>query len=225
MSTLHRALLIGAGGLGCPVLLGMADQVCLTIVDPDVVDVSNLQRQILYRSDDVGRPKVECVLRAIRQRYPNVRADGAAIRLDRSNGAALIAGHDVVIDGSDSFDTKFLVNDLCLRLGVPLVHGAVTGLTGQLMTVMGDHSCYRCIFEGPPDDAFATTCTEAGVLGPLCGVIGGRMAREAIAVLAGLPTLAGTMRIYDARTAAWRDMKPRRRETCPAHYPAEVATW
>ena len=225
MSTLRRVLVVGAGGLGCPVLLGLGPDVRLTIVDHDRVEVSNLQRQILHRTTDVGRFKAESAAEALGRRWPGSAVEPRVTRLDPTNAHDLVSTHDVIIDGTDSFDAKFLLNDVCCELSVPLVHGAVLGLTGQLMTVMPGTACYRCIFEAPPLPGAAASCQEAGVLGAVCGVIGGRMAREAKAVLVGAPTLAGTLLVFDGLRNRWRSMTPRPRAACPAHRAPEVATW
>lgn len=222
---MHSALLVGVGGLGCPVLLALAHHVRLTIADSDQVALSNLQRQILYRTSDVGRLKVECATEHLRTRFPDAQIRPLAVDVTASNARDLIDGHNLVIDGTDSFSTKFLLNDHCLDLGVPLIHGAVAGWTGQLMTIARGHACYRCIFEEPPIDPVAATCQGTGVLGAVCGVTGGWMALEALAVLAGRPTLTGTLRVFDARRDTVRDIKPRRRSSCTVHSASEVATW
>jgi adenylyltransferase/sulfurtransferase len=203
----------------------LAGRVQLTVIDSDRVAVSNLQRQILYRSSDLGRPKVECAAEHVRTRHPKAEIEPIVCDLDVANARGLIAQHRVVVDGTDSFASKFLLNDLCLELGVPLVHGAVAGWTGQLMTIGGAGACYRCIFEAAPAAPNGATCQEAGVLGALCGVIGGWMAQEVMAVLAQKPHLAGTLRVFDGRTERTRDVTPRRRASCPAHPASEVATW
>jgi adenylyltransferase/sulfurtransferase len=222
---LRSALVVGAGGLGCPVLMALAPTVRLTVVDPDRVDESNLHRQILYRSEDAGRFKVECAAERLGRRFPAAPPATVVGRLDAANAVGLITGHDVVIDGTDSFATKFLLNDTCLHLGVPLVHGAAVGWTGQLMTVIEGGACYRCIFEGPPDEQALATCRDAGIMGALCGVIGGWMAQEAMAVIQGQPRLAGKLRVFDAISGRTRDLSPKRRSSCPAHPDTEVATW
>jgi molybdopterin-synthase adenylyltransferase len=216
---------IGAGGLGCPALLTLGAEVPLTLVDPDRVDMSNLQRQILHRTEDVGRLKVDSAEDALRRRWPGVDIHKVPGRIGEGNARQLIAGHDVVLDGTDSFPTKFLLNDVCLELGVPLVHGGVVGWTGQLMTVLRGHACFRCIFEAAPTPGSESSCQTAGVLGAVCGVIGGLMAEEALAILDGRPALAGTLMVFEARTDTWRRISPRPRASCPAHPASEVATW
>ena len=222
---MRSALVVGAGGLGCPVLMALAPLVRLTVVDPDRVDESNLHRQIVYRSEDEGRYKVECAAERLGRRFAAARLAAIIGRLDAANAVDLITGHDVVIDGTDSFATKFLLNDICLQLNVPLVHGAAVGWTGQLMTVIEGGACYRCIFEAPPDEQSMGTCQDAGIVGALCGVIGGWMAQEAMAVIQGQPRLAGKLRVFDAKSGRTRDLSPNRRSSCPAHPDTEVATW
>jgi molybdopterin/thiamine biosynthesis adenylyltransferase len=223
MSTLPKVLLIGAGGLGSPVLFALGGRVEITVVDDDEVGLSNLQRQIIYRQADVGRLKVEVVQDAFAHRGWPVTPVRA--RLDGRNAAGLVADHDVVVDGSDSFATKFMLNDVCLELGVPLVHGAVMGWNGQLMPVVPGHSCYRCVFENPPEQSVVASCRQTGVVGAVCGVIGGLMAREALAILEGQPTLLGAMLIFDGLRDSWRKITPRPRAGCPAHSVAKVASW
>jgi adenylyltransferase/sulfurtransferase len=218
-------LVIGAGGLGCPALWALAPRVALTVVDHDRVDPSNLHRQILHRTEDVGRLKAESAVDGLRRRWPQADVEPLPLEIDRDNARTLIARHDVVIDGTDSFSTKFLLNDVCLDLDVPLVHGGVVGWSGQLMTVRRGHACFRCIFEDPPDPQSAPSCQTAGVLGPVCGVIGAMMAEEAWSILEGQAALAGTLLMFDARRDTWRRITPRRRPACPAHPASEVATW
>jgi adenylyltransferase/sulfurtransferase len=222
---LRRVLVIGAGGLGCPVAFALAPHVRLTIVDDDRVDVSNLQRQILHRTADVTKPKVSSIGEALRRRWPGATMDQIETRFDRSNAAALIHGHDLVLDCTDSFEAKFLLNDECLAQGVPLVHGGVVGWSGQVMSIARGHACFRCIFEAPPPPGATPSCQEAGVLGAMCGVIAGRMSREALAVLEGRPSLLGALAIYNGLSDGWRRIAPRLRPGCTAHSAAEVATW
>jgi molybdopterin-synthase adenylyltransferase len=225
---LPDVLVIGLGGLGCPALLALGAwaeerQVRLTLVDPDRVDLSNLQRQILYRTNDVGRLKVEVAEQVLQRRWPKLQVEALPVRLEAQNARTLLGEKDVVLDGTDDFDSKFLLNDMALSLGVPLVHGGVVGWTGQLMTVVPDRACYRCIFEAPPERAAALSCQEAGILGAVAGVIGGRMAEEARAVLLGEPTLAGTLLVFDALSENWRKLSPKLRRFCPAHRTPERA--
>jgi adenylyltransferase/sulfurtransferase len=221
---------IGAGGLGCPALLALGPQlahrgVAVTIIDDDRVDETNLHRQILHRTCDVGRPKAESAAAALKRRWPMLEVRPLVTRVESANADALLRGYDLVIDGTDSFAAKFLLTDVCIALGVPLVHGGVVGFTGQLMTIMPGHACFRCIFEAPPAPGDAPSCQQAGVLGPVCGVIGGAMAREALAILDGRATLRGTLLVFDAMAERWRRLTPRPRTGCSAHSSPEVATW
>ncbi len=217
-----RVLVVGAGGLGCPALWALAPEISarggsITIADDDVVDISNLQRQILHRTADVGRPKAESAKDALARRWPELKVEALQLRVDENSAPDLIARHDLVLDGTDNFAAKFLLNDACVAAGVPLVHGAVVRLGGQLMSVAPGHACYRCLFEAPPPDGAAPSCQEAGVLGAVCGVIGALMAAEALALLDGRPQLAGALLVYDARARERRTIRVRPRPDCPAH--------
>lgn len=215
---MSRVLVIGAGGLGCPALFALGAQVDVVgIVDDDVVEPSNLNRQILYRSADVGRAKVEAARDALARRFPSLGIEVERARVDAGNVARIVHGWDLVIDGTDSFDAKFLINDACVRAGVPLVHGAVVRFTGQLMAVVPGAACYRCLFEAPPPPGVTLSCQEAGIVGAFAGVIGALMADEALAILAGKPTLAGAMLVVDGRSDGKRRVAIRPRPGCPAH--------
>jgi adenylyltransferase/sulfurtransferase len=224
---LRSLLVVGAGGLGCPALWALAPELAararsVTIVDDDVVDASNLQRQILHRTIDVGRPKVESARDALAHRWPALAVETMRARVDATNVDALVTGRAVVLDGTDNFASKFLLNDACVRARVPLVHGAVVRFQGQLMTVTSETACYRCLFEGEPEPGAAPSCQEAGVLGAVCGVVGALMAREALAVLDGRPQLAGAILVYDALASgerARRRVQVRRRASCEACRP------
>jgi molybdopterin-synthase adenylyltransferase len=211
------AVLLGAGGLGCPAALALAGEkldLRLLIVDPDRIERSNLSRQILYGEADVGQFKAEVAAR---------RAGGEArvARFDASTAGDLLRGADVLIDGTDDFETRFFANDEALRRGVPLVHGAALGWTGQLATILpGRTGCLRCLFEGPPQGA--PTCAEAGVLAPLCGLVGAAMARAALSVLQGSPE-AGVFHRWDARRGTRRSLPLRRDPACAAC--AEAASY
>jgi len=224
-------LIVGVGGLGCPFLFSAAHAlsargVRVHLVDDDLVDLSNLHRQVLYRAADVGRPKVEAAREAIGRRWPALAVTTDRRRLDANNAASLVAGHTVIIDGSDNLVTKFLVNDTAVAAQIPLVHGAVSGWGGQLMTVVPSSACYRCLFEAPPAGEVAT-CAADGVLGPVCGVIAARMADEAILLLDGArPQLAGSLEVWELRQRSdeKRRVSIRRRADCPAHPPGHLVT-
>lgn len=217
---MSRVLVIGAGGLGCPALLALAPRVrTLGIVDDDVVELSNLNRQILHRTEDVGRPKVTSARDALKRRFAALDVETLRARVEPDNVDAVVRGWDVVVDGTDSFDAKFLINDACVRAGVPLVHGACVRTTGQLMSVVRDSACYRCLFEAPPPEGVAPSCQEAGIVGAFAGVIGALMADEVLAILDGRPRLAGTLLVVDGLSDRRRRIEIRPRPGCEAHLP------
>jgi molybdopterin/thiamine biosynthesis adenylyltransferase len=204
-------LIIGAGGLGCPAGLGLAAAgvTRLGVVDDDRVEVSNLHRQPLYGDADVGELKVVAFARALGRQFPDLRVDAHALRFDAGNAIALASGYDVIIDGSDNFATKFLANDAAVLAGKPLVHGAAVALGGQLMTVpVGGRPCYRCLFEALPPPGVGPSCAEAGVLGPVPGVIGALQGVEAARLLAGeTPAFAGRLLQYDSGSMLFRSVR------------------
>jgi molybdopterin-synthase adenylyltransferase len=215
------AVILGVGGLGCPAALALAEEapdVRLILVDPDNVERSNLSRQILFTERDVGEPKAIVAARRLAELVPGVHAEPRVVAFRRENAAGLFAGCDIVLDGTDDFDTRFLANDAACAGGIPLVHGAVLGWRGQILTVRpGRGSCLRCLFEGPPPTGAVPTCAEAGVLSPLCGVVGAAMASEAARVLRGEPTRwAGRLHQWDALHAVERDVRVPARSDCPA---------
>jgi molybdopterin/thiamine biosynthesis adenylyltransferase len=203
-------VILGVGGLGCPAALALREAdvpLRLVLVDPDRVERSNLARQILFSEGDVGEPKAEVAARKL-------GAEPRVLRFDPSTAANLLQGCDVLLDGTDDFATRFLANDEAVRRRIPLVHGAALGWTGQLLTVLpGRSACLRCFFEGPPAPGAMPTCAEAGVLAPLCGVVGAAMAEAALAVLSG-KAKAGVLRRWDARRGAERPLALRRDPLC-----------
>jgi molybdopterin-synthase adenylyltransferase len=215
---MSRVLVIGAGGLGCPALLALAPRVgTVGIVDDDIVELSNLNRQILHRTEDVGRPKVTSARDALARRFPRLAVETLRARVEPDNVDAVVRGWDVVVDGTDSFDTKFLINDACVRAGIPLVHGGVVRFVGQLMSVVPGSACYRCLFEAPPPAGIAPSCQEAGIVGAFAGVIGALMADEALAILDGKPRLGGTLLVVDGLEDRRRRITIRPRAGCEAH--------
>ena len=163
----ERILIVGLGGLGVPALWALARAGAaakrLTIVDPDPVELSNLARQVIYRSRDTGAPKVEAAARWLVERFPDVKVEPHPIALDASNAARLVAAHDFVIDATDSPAAKFLINDTCIAAKTPFVYGGVIGMTGQAMTVIpGQTACIRCVFETPPDDNESRSLSRGG---------------------------------------------------------------
>ncbi|MDZ4372908.1 MAG: HesA/MoeB/ThiF family protein [Phenylobacterium sp.] len=202
-----HVLVVGAGGLGAPVSLYLAAAGVgrITLVDPDVVDRSNLQRQVIYTEADLGHPKAVASAERLTAMNPNVRAEGRVVALDDANAEGLIAETDLVLDGTDNFAVRFAVNAACVRLGKPLVSGAIGRWTGQV-GVFGRQPCYRCLVpEIPPD---AETCSAVGVVGALAGVVGSMLALEAIKVLTGAgEPLAGRLLIYDALAGETRTVR------------------
>jgi molybdopterin-synthase adenylyltransferase len=190
---LSRFVLVGLGGLGSPLALALAAAGAghLVLVDDDQVDLSNLARQILYRTQDVGRPKAQAAADALRRRG-FTRVEPVAARFDAGSARALLHDADVICDGSDNLATKFLVNDACLAAGRRFVIGGVLGHAGQVFPVRpGVDACYRCLYEAPPE-VDVESCADAGVLGPTCGLVAGWQARAALA-LAGGPDPHGVL--------------------------------
>lgn len=220
MSARGRVLVVGAGGLGSPAALALAaapDRVShLSIVDPDQVELSNLHRQILHGPADLGIPKVASALMALGRRAPLLEVLPIAARLEAHNAARMLVGHDVIIEGSDSIETKFLVSDTAVRLGIPVVIGGVVRWAGQVLTVLpGQTACYRCLFEDLPDGALPS-CQDAGVMGPSCGVVGALQAGEALHLLCGrAPAYAGAVLVCDLLAGSYRRVPLSRRPDCP----------
>ena len=220
---LERAhfVVVGAGGLGCPALLGLsaAGARRITIVDPDRVETSNLQRQILYSVADVGRPKADAAVWVLRQRMPALRADAQVRALASEDAEAFVADlplEAIVLECTDAPALKFALNDAGLRCGTPVVIGAALGLRGQCIVVSAGRACYRCIYEAPPEDL--PTCESAGVLGATVGVAGFLMASAAVslcnAAVAGETT--GALLAFDVRGTAVQTLRPSPRPGCPA---------
>jgi molybdopterin/thiamine biosynthesis adenylyltransferase len=213
-------LLIGAGGLGSPAALYLAAAGVGTIgvVDYDVVDRTNLQRQVLHNLDRVGMPKTESAREAITALNPDVKVVTHNTRLDADNALDIMNGYDVVLDGGDNFPTRYLVNDASLHLRVPVVHGSIFRFEGQV-SVFDPYAgpCYRCLFPEPPPPELAPSCAEAGVLGVLPGIIGSIEAMEAIKLLLELgEPLTGRLLIYDALEEDFSSVSIDRDPTCPA---------
>jgi molybdopterin/thiamine biosynthesis adenylyltransferase/rhodanese-related sulfurtransferase len=213
-------LVIGAGGLGSPaaLYLAAAGVGTLGIVDDDVVDVTNLQRQVLHDTARVGRPKVESASRTIGGLNPDVRVRPHTERLEAANVLDVMEDYDVVIDGTDNFPTRYLVNDASMHLRVPVVHGSVFRFEGQAAVFSPyDGPCYRCIFPAPPPPEFAPNCAVAGVLGALPGIIGTIQATEALKLVLGIgEPLIGRLLTYDALAQRFDTMQVGRDPSCPA---------
>jgi sulfur-carrier protein adenylyltransferase/sulfurtransferase len=215
-----RVLLIGAGGLGSPVslYLAAAGVGTLGLVDFDVVDLSNLQRQILHGSSGIGSPKIDSARDRLRDINPNVHVEAYETRFTASNALDIARDYDLIIDGTDNFATRYLVNDTSVLLGIPNVYGSVYRFEGQA-SVFGapDGPCYRCLFREPPPPDLIPSCAEAGVLGVVPGLVGTIQATEAIKMLLGLgETLVGRLLLIDAMTMAFRTLEIRRDPECPA---------
>jgi molybdopterin/thiamine biosynthesis adenylyltransferase/rhodanese-related sulfurtransferase len=215
-----KALLVGAGGLGSPaaLYLAAAGVGTLGIVDFDVVDATNLQRQIIHSMDRIGQPKVESARETITALNPDVKVEPYRERLSADNVLDIMAGYEVIIDGGDNFPTRYLVNDASLHLKVPVVHGSIFRFEGQVSVFKPyEGPCYRCLFPQPPPPELAPSCAEAGVLGVLPGVIGSLQAMEAIKLLLGIgDPLIGKLLTYDALTQEFLTFKLRRSPSCPA---------
>lgn len=211
-----KVLVVGAGGLGAPASLYLAAAGVGTIglVDPDAVSLSNLQRQVLYATTDVGRPKVEAAVQHLGALNPHVAVQTHPVWLDAANASEIVAGYDLVLDGTDDFATRFAVSDVCLAQGKPLVSGALGRWTGQVGVFHGK-PCYRCLVpETPPD---AETCALAGVVGALAGVIGSMMALEVVKLIVGAgQPLSGKLLIYDALAAETRTVRIGADPHCPS---------
>ena len=214
-----RVLLIGAGGLGAPaaLYLAAAGVGAIGLIDDDDVDVSNLQRQVIHTSAAVGRPKVDSAAAAIRALNPDVEVIPHRTRLTAENALGLLDGWDVVIDGTDNFPTRYLVNDASVMLGLPLVHGAVLGFNGQVGVFDARRGpCYRCLHPTPPPAGSVPSCAEAGVLGVLPGIIGTMQAAEALKlVIGGGQPLLGRLAMLDAWGAHLREIPVAKNPACP----------
>jgi molybdopterin/thiamine biosynthesis adenylyltransferase/rhodanese-related sulfurtransferase len=215
-----KVLLLGAGGLGSPAALYLAAAGVGTvgIVDMDVVDESNLQRQILHNLDRLGERKVDSAKKTLTALNPDVNVVTHDVRLGADNVMDILGGYDVVVDGTDNFPVRYLVNDASLKLGIPVVHGSIFRFEGQA-TVFKPHDgpCYRCLLPEPPPAELAPSCAEAGVLGVLPGIIGSLQAIEAIKLILGVgDDLSGRLLAYDSMDQTFRTFKVRRDPECPA---------
>ncbi len=215
-----RVLLIGAGGLGSPagLYLAAAGVGTIGIVDNDVVDATNLQRQVLHNFDRIGMPKTDSARVTLTALNPDVKVVTYPERLSAENALEIMSGYDLVVDGGDNFPTRYLVNDASLHLRVPVVHGAIFRFEGQASVFHPyEGPCYRCLFPEPPPPELALSCAEAGVLGVLPGIIGSIEAAEAIKMLLGLgETLVGRLLLYDALEQELNTVRIERNEACPA---------
>ncbi|HWP10049.1 MAG TPA: molybdopterin-synthase adenylyltransferase MoeB [Polyangiaceae bacterium] len=216
-----RVLLLGAGGLGAPasMYLAAAGVGTLGLVDADTVDASNLQRQIVHATSRVGMPKVDSAEKALTDLNPDVKVIKFQERFLSSNVDRILSqGWDVIVDGCDNFPTRYLVNDASLFHKIPVAHGSIFRFDGQVTTFMPwEGPCYRCLYPEPPPPELAPSCSEAGVLGILCGIVGTLQATEAIKLILGKgDTLNGRLVTYDSMRMTFRTLKLRRDENCPA---------
>ena len=214
-----KVLLVGAGGLGSPagLYLAAAGVGTIGIIDGDVVDDSNLQRQVLHTTDRVGMPKVESARIAIQSLNPDVTVIGHETRIDKDNVLEIFAQYDIIVDGTDNFATRYLINDACVLLGKPNIHGSIFRFEGQATTfIAGEGPCYRCLFPSPPPPELAPSCAEAGVLGLLPGTIGIIQATEAAKLILGIGVpLVGRLLTYDALEMEFRELRLSRDPACP----------
>lgn len=213
-------VVVGAGGLGSASswYLALAGIGRLGLVDGDAVEVSNLQRQVIHSTPDLGRPKVESAAEKLRGLRPDLIIDVHPVRLTRDNALSLLAPYDVVVDACDNFATRYLLNDACYLLGKPLSYGAVFRFEGQASLFFpGEGPCLRCLFPEPPPPGSLPTCREAGVLGPVPGLIGCLQAMDVVRHLTGCgETYRGRLLLYDARLMTWDEVVLHRDPHCPA---------
>jgi molybdopterin/thiamine biosynthesis adenylyltransferase/rhodanese-related sulfurtransferase len=214
-----RVLLVGAGGLGSPLglYLAAAGVGTIGIVDFDVVDESNLQRQVLHGTRDVGRPKLASALDRLADVNPHIELVPYETRLSSENALEILSGYDIVIDGTDNFPTRYLVNDAAVLTGIPNVYGSIFRFEGQVSVFAAPGGpCYRCLFREPPPPGLVPSCAEGGVLGVLPGIIGTAQAVEALKLLLGIgDSLVGRLQLFDALRFQWREMRVRRNPDCP----------
>ena len=212
-----RVLVVGAGGLGAPVSLYLAAAGIGTIgiVDADVVDLSNLQRQVIHFTKDVGVPKVKSAEEKIKAINPDVKVDTYYEFLDSSNALDIIKEYDFIVDGTDNFPVKFLINDACVMAGKPFSHGGILRFNGQTFTHLPGTACYRCMFKEPPPVGAVPTCSQAGVLGAIAGMLGTIQAAETLKYFTGIgELLTNRLLTFDAKTMQFRTVPVRHRDSC-----------
>jgi molybdopterin/thiamine biosynthesis adenylyltransferase len=222
-----RVLIVGAGGLGSPAAyyLAAAGVGTLGLIDPDQVELSNLQRQILHGTADIGRKKVESAQTRLAALNPGVTINLYPVRLEPENAADILKDYDFILDGSDNFDTKFLVNDTAVKLDIAFSHAGIVRLQGQTMTVIPHRTaCYRCVFSQPPPLEELLSCQQSGVLGAVAGTIGSIQATEAIKYLAGFEEglLTDRLLTYDAKGMKFRAVEINKDSQCAACGPANT---
>lgn len=212
-----KVLVVGAGGLGSPLILYLAAAGVGTIgvVDDDLVDLTNLQRQVLHSTERIGLAKVDSARAAVASINPDTRVIAHRLRLDATNAGDLIGGYDIVADGSDNFPTRFLVNDACRLAGKTLVSAAVLRFDGQLATFKAPGPCYRCLYSAPPSEDDVPSCAQAGVLGAMAGVMGSLQATEVLKEILGIgDSLSGGLLIVDALSTTFRKVRLKPDPSC-----------
>jgi molybdopterin/thiamine biosynthesis adenylyltransferase/rhodanese-related sulfurtransferase/molybdopterin converting factor small subunit len=223
-----RVAVVGAGGLGSPVGLYLAAAGIGTIglIDDDAVDASNLQRQVLYGTADLGRAKTEAAAARLRDVNPHIELVEHPVRLTSANAMDVLAGYDVIVDGTDNFPTRYLVNDACVLLGRPYVYGSIFRFDGQVSVFDAARGpCYRCLFREPPPPGLVPSCAEGGVLGVLPGIIGSVQALETIKLVLGIgEPLVGRLLVFDALGFRWRELRLQRSRDCPICGPEPTLT-
>lgn len=214
-----RITMIGAGGLGSPALLYLAAAGIghIRIIDSDAVDITNLQRQVIFQTQDIGKSKAHVAAERLRALNPEITIESREVRFTPANARGLLSDSHLVIEASDNFETKFLVNDACVLEKIPLILGGILRFEGQVLVIVpGEGACYRCVFQNPPPPEAVPSCAEAGVLGAVAGVIGSLQASEALKMLSGadLPA-AGRMLAFDAFAGTIRSLSIPRNPRCP----------
>lgn len=213
-----KVLVIGAGGLGAPILLYLAAAGVgtLGVIDGDVVDLSNLQRQVIHFTSDIGKPKVESAKEKIRQINPDVKVITYHDFFTADNAFDLIKNYDFIVDGTDNFPVKFLINDACVLAGKPFSHGGILRFDGQTMTHTKDTACYRCAFHSPPPPNAVPTCSQAGVLGAIAGMLGTIQAAEVLKFLTETgDLLTNRLLTFNAKSMNFRTVKINKNKKCP----------
>ncbi|MCH8280218.1 MAG: molybdopterin-synthase adenylyltransferase MoeB [Chloroflexi bacterium] len=213
-----KALIVGAGGLGSPsaIYLALAGVGTIGIVDFDVVEISNLQRQILHHTADIGRSKLDSARDNIKAYNPGVNVVSHETRLESHNAREIISQYDLVINGADNFATRYLVNDACYLESKPLVDGSILIFDGQATVFMPGEGCYRCLFPAPPPPGMVPNCAEAGVLGALTGLVGSIQATEALKLLLGIgESLSSRLLLIDALSMSFREVRLKKNPSCP----------
>lgn len=215
-----KVLCIGTGGLGAPLglYLAAAGVGRIGLIDFDVVDFTNLQRQVLFGNGDVGRPKIEAAASRLRDLNPDIQIDTFETRLTSENALDILKDYDLIVDGTDNFPTRYLVNDACVLLGKPYVYGSIFRFEGQI-TILAepDGPCYRCLYPEPPPPGLVPSCAEGGVLGVLPGIVGTIQAMETLKLIMGKgQPLVGRLLLFDALAMKFRELKLRKNPECPA---------